>query len=702
MTRPSATRSGPWVLLGLVCVATAVSSAFAWRDEGVGPLIGLAAAAIGTLILVRTGNRIGWLFDAAAVSTCAIFLTEAYVYVSSTRRTPLAGVGVAAILNKVAVYPVVPAFALLLLLFPSGRPPSRRWTPVGWLLVASTILVTAFVLVQPGPTGANHAAGIPNPLGLPAFGDLAQTLATVGGQVMAICAIACIVSLVVRFRRAVSEERQQIRWLVYAGTLGIVSFFLSGIGANNGQDSVFSNIAWFAFVASVAIGFPVAVTVAILKYRLYDIDVVVSKTIVYGTLAAFTTLVYVVVVVLVGEAIGIGSYSLPLSIAATAVVAVAFQPLRERFQRLANRLVYGARATPYEVLARFSDRIGEAYATEHVLPRMARVLFEGVHAASAVVWLRLADRFEPAASWPAETDPGAPSIPAPAAGALPLLPGDHVAPVRYRDELLGALSIDRRPDEPLRPAQVALLEDLASQAGLVLANVRMTADLEARLRTIERQAAELKASRQRIVAAQDAERRRLERNIHDGAQQHLVALAVKLRLAKGLLSKDPRRARSMLVELQGEVDDALDTIHALALGIYPPLLEEQGIAAALADQYRRAGLPVRLHADGLTRHPIEVEAAVYFCVLEALQNTAKYARAAEIDVTLAQHVHELAFEVRDDGVGFDPPANGNGTGLAGMRDRLAVLGGDARLESAPGRGTVVSGRVPLDGEEALT
>jgi signal transduction histidine kinase len=256
---------------------------------------------------------------------------------------------------------------------------------------------------------------------------------------------------------------------------------------------------------------------------------------------AFTTLVYVVVAVLAGKALGVGSDSLPLSIAAAALVAVTFQPLRERAQRLANRIVYGRRATPYEVLARFSARVGEAYATEDVLPRTARVLAEGVHAARAVVWLRLGDRLEPSAAWPPE-GVGLQPVPAPEDGSVATLPGDHVAPVHYRDELLGALAVEKPRDEPLVPDEIELLDDLASQAGLVLANVRMTADLEARLALIERQAAALKASRQRIVAAQDAERRRLERNIHDGAQQQLVALAVKLRLADTMVDRDPAKA----------------------------------------------------------------------------------------------------------------------------------------------------------------
>jgi signal transduction histidine kinase len=255
--------------------------------------------------------------------------------------------------------------------------------------------------------------------------------------------------------------------------------------------------------------------------------------------------------------------------------------------------------------------------------------------------------------------------------------------------------VDKPASEPFTPAEDRLLNDVAGQAGLVLSNVRLTAELEANLERLSRQAAELRASRQRIVAAQDAERRRLERNIHDGAQQHLVALAVKLRLARQVVAKDAVKGRTMLLELQQQLDETLDTLTSLALGIYPPLLQEQGIAAALAAQYTRSGLPVHMVVDGATRYPIETEAAVYFCVLEALQNAAKHAHASRIDVRLEQRGGELFFELVDDGVGFDPATSGAGTGLQGMRDRLSVLGGDAEIESAPGRGSAVRGRVPV-------
>ena len=456
---------------------------------------------------------------------------------------------------------------------------------------------------------------------------------------------------------------------------------------------------WQVLGALALVALPVAVGIAILKYRLYDIDVVISKTVVYVTLAAFITLVYVAVVVVLGGLIGAADESLGLSIVATAIVAVAFQPVRERVQRVANRFVYGERATPYEVLTRFSERVAGTYATEDVLPRTARVIAEGTGAERAEVWLRIGGELVVGGAWPTNGE-DRPAVPLDAEGTFRLDDVDRTVPVRYHDELLGAIAVAKPTGEALSPAEAKLLNDLSSQAGVVLSNVRLTADLEARLDQIAHQAAELRASRQRIVAAQDAERRRLERNIHDGAQQHLVALAVKLRLARGLVRTDQAHARTMLDELRGEIDLALDTLNALSLGIYPPLLEEQGIAPALAAQYMRSELPVHLDAGNLRRrYPIETEAAVYFCCLEALQNAAKYAGAARIDVRMRERGGEIEFEVADDGNGFDLDAAPRGSGLVNMNDRLSVFGGSVTVMSSPGSGTVVRGRVPIEALE---
>jgi signal transduction histidine kinase len=264
-------------------------------------------------------------------------------------------------------------------------------------------------------------------------------------------------------------------------------------------------------------------------------------------------------------------------------------------------------------------------------------------------------------------------------------PGETAVPVVHQGELLGSISMRMPPKEKLTPAQERLVEDVASQAGLVLSNAQL----------IE----ELRASRLRLVSVQDAERRKIERNLHDGAQQQLVALAVKQRLAAGLIERDPAKAAAMLTDLQQETADAIETLRDLARGIYPPLLADQGLPAALTGQARKVPIPVTVAAEGIGRYPQPVEAAVYFCCLEALQNITKYAEASSVEIRLEAREGELLVQVVDDGVGFDPERTRWGSGLQNMADRMAVLGGSVEIRSRPGEGTAIVGRVPADPDD---
>ncbi len=269
--------------------------------------------------------------------------------------------------------------------------------------------------------------------------------------------------------------------------------------------------------------------------------------------------------------------------------------------------------------------------------------------------------------------------------ALPDLAGEAAVEVRDAGELLGALSVAMPPSDPMNPSKERLVGDLAAQAGLVLRNVRLVE--------------ELRAAQRRLVTAQDAERRRLERNIHDGAQQQLVALSVKARLARGLTEREPSKASEMLTQIEAELQTALEDLRDLARGIYPPLLADKGLGAALEAQARRSVLPVIVEAEALGRYPQEVEAAVYFSCLEALQNASKYADATQARVTLEQSNGTLSFVVADDGRGFDPETTDHGTGLQGIADRLAALDGELVIRSRPGAGTRISGILSVATEQ---
>jgi signal transduction histidine kinase len=472
-----------------------------------------------------------------------------------------------------------------------------------------------------------------------------------------------IVSLVVRFRRSHGDERQQVKWLILAASIFLV--FLV-IPMEHGSGGVADDLLGLVLAL-----IPAAVGIAVLKYRLYDIDVVIKKTLVFTAVASVLTSMYLGVIALAT----VGTVSRIL--AGILLLIVTFNPVRRAARSLADRLVYGRRATSYEVLADFSEHMAETYATDEVLQRMAQILVDATGATRATVWLLVRGELRPAA-----TNGGEPPASVAAPGdALPEIRDDLVVEVRHQGELLGALSVTTPANDPLDAARRRLVSDLASQAGLVLRNVRL----------IE----ELRASRQRLVAAQDQERRRIERNIHDGAQQQLVALAVKIRLA-GTLAKGEgaEKTASSLEQLQSDAADALEDLRDLARGIFPPLLADKGLPEALASQARKSQVPVDVDADGIGRFPQEVEAAVYFCSLEALQNVAKYANASRASVKLRHVEGNLTFEVTDDGDGFDSTSTGYGTGLQGMADRLDALGGTLEVRSAPGQGTSVAGRVP--------
>ena len=440
------------------------------------------------------------------------------------------------------------------------------------------------------------------------------------------------------------------------------------------------------FLAYAAI--PAGIGIAILKYRLWDIDVVIRKALVVAVLAAFFTGVYALVVGGVGALVGSTSTT-GLSFVAAALVAVGFQPVLTRARRFADRFVYGKRATPYEVLAEFSERVGETYADDDVLQHMAKVVAEGIGAAHAEVWMRVEERLRVAARWPADAGATPPALPL--NGSTPEIPGaDAVFPVEHQGELLGALSVTTPANDPMDPAKSRLVADLAAQAGLVLRNVRLNAALRTRLD-------DLQAAQKRLVTAQDEERRRLERNIHDGAQQQLVALAVKARLARQLTDKDPAKAVEMIGQIENETRTALEDLRDLARGIYPPLLADKGLLAALEAQARKAAVATSVVRGG--RRPLrpgrrgrrlllvpggDAERGQVREGVEGRRPALQRRRTA--DVRGARRRRRAS----------TPRRPGMGTGLQGMSDRLGALGGSLRVVSSPGAGTTVRGSLPTE------
>ena len=633
---------------------------------------------VGALLLSRLpGNRVGGLLLFGAAVTAGSFAAgELMTYLVGegiTDGPAVVAMGLVSSLGwLVGIFPVI---LFLPQLFPDGHLPSRRWLPFAWLCVAVlAFLGVGLLFGQDTLTGSSEDAVIANPFFMQGLAGLEIPDAVFAVSLIGLL-VGSVLSLVLRFRRSSGVERQQIKWVALAVAFLASSFVLStvasAIGLNGDLiDSIVSGIAFITL--------PVAVAVAVLQYHLYDLDVVVKKALVAGALVLLVITAYAAVVGLLGV-ITSGNESSGSVFIVALLLGLAFRPVARFARRIADRVVYGRRATPYEVLTEFSERVGESYATEDVLGRMAQILGQATGAGSARVWLRLGAELRPAASWPTDAEPAA--IASVANEVLPTIEGETAVEVRDRGELLGALSVAMPPSDPMNPSKERLVRDLASQAGLVLRNVRLVE--------------ELRASQRRIVTAQDRERRRLERNIHDGSQQQLVALSVKTRLARELTGRDPGKAAEMLTQIDAEIQTALDDLRDLARGIYPPLLIDEGLGAALDAQARRSAVPTTVRADGLGRYAPEVEAAVYFSCLEALQNVAKYAEASSARVVLAQSNGHLTFEVVDDGRGFDPAAERTGTGLQGIADRLGALHGEVTIRSEPGAGTRIRGRIEV-------
>ena len=703
--------NGVWAGSVLIAVAGAVLTGVTWDDfqandalSELGSCVSTVAyATLGLVIVRRVRNPIGWLLLTAGVCIGLMGLFSAYAMLGII--THPGAVPAAHQVGAVAewfFFPVVAMLASAFLLFPTGSPRSWRWRPVVVLnFLVTGLLMIGFILAPrlvdlPAPGGISLT--YQNPFGVPAAGRALGGTPIGNFNSLTLLSVpffaAGALSLVLRYRAGGRELRRQINWVALAGAaFALVQLVaIAGIVADSGQEPPITGAAYAASAVIGLLGFPAAITVGILKYRLYEIDVIINRAVVYGLVSAGLTAVYAGIVLGIGALAGRQGSPL-LTIAAAVAVALLFQPARQRARRVANRLVYGERATPYQVLSDFADDMAGQLDYDKAVAKMVTVLAGATGAIRAEAWIRVGPELAPVTIWPGGSSPPA---------ALPLADGEHLpafetasraVAVRHGDELLGALVLHKPTNEALTQAEDKLLQHLASQAGLVFRNGRLTAELQA---TIE----ELRASRRRLVGAQDEERRKIERNLHDGAQQQLVALSIQLGLLEDS-ADDAASVRQLTPELQKSARAALDDLRALARGIYPPLLAEQGLAAALQAQSRKIAVPVVIAADGIRRYPQDAEATVYFCALEALQNIAKYADASWAEVCLSGSGGSLQFTVTDDGTGFDTAAARDGTGLQGMADRLAALGGTLQVRSRPGQGTTVSGRLPVP-EPAIT
>jgi signal transduction histidine kinase len=448
---------------------------------------------------------------------------------------------------------------------------------------------------------------------------------------------------------------------------------------------------------------PVVLFVAILRYRLWDIDRILGRVLLIGSVAVVVAVVYVGAVSVVGLIVGGGLLSTVIVLAA---MSVAVDPLWRRLRLWYNRLIYGQVLTPAEAVHALVDGLEHLSSSEE-LQRLAEVVVGATRAVRSEVWLVVEDHLLEVAASPASPatlgkvaamvlGPGDPD-----ATALAHSVGMPIAvPVVHDDKLLGVLAVESHRGEVLPAVERRLVDELAAHAGLIVRNAVLTAELAHHVEQLSAQADELRRSRRRVIAAQDAERRRLERDLHDGAQQVLVAALMGLRTltipADGADGADGRRrAQRQLGELLGSTSE---TLAELCAGRGPRSLTEHGLATALeaaAELARRSGIETTVCVDLTVPLPPDTTAAVYFSCAEGLQNAAKHARATSVIVTITGDDREVCFEVRDDGIGFDRSQMQRHSGMANLEARLSVVGGSLAVASAIGEGTVVIGRVPV-------
>lgn len=548
------------------------------------------------------------------------------------------------------------ALLIVWYLFPDGRfvVSWTRWLAIGWIGVQflNTIFygkspLDPYTWPEPFPTG-----------------------------IIVVFVASLAYSIVFRYRHiSNSVQRQQIKWVVASGSVFVLIYISQYIilpFIRPGLSNVLYNLTYFplrflsGMLVAVSIGF------AIFRYRLWDIDIIINRTLVYGGLTAIVVSIYVIVVGTLGTTIQ-GRSNLLISIIATGLVAVLVQPLRDRLQRGVNRMMYGERDDPVTVLSRLGKRLEATLAPDAILPVLTETIAQTLKLPYAAI------------TWGANHD-----------GEVAASFGHPVGevarfPLSHQGETIGQLVIaPRAPGEEFSPADHHLLKNIAHQAGMAVHAVSLTADLQ--------------RSRQRLVTAREEERRRLRRDLHDGLGPNLASQGLKLAAVTQLLEKDPASAMTLLEQVMAQNQSTVEEVRHLVYGLRPPALDELGLVAAIRDHVAgmdgKASLQIEIKEPngGLPPLSAAVEVVAYRIILEALTNVIRHAQAQhcviQFSLDLRDSGHSLQIEIQDDGIGL-PRTPRAGVGTRSMRERAEEVGGTCVIESKAGRGTRVCIQVPL-------
>jgi signal transduction histidine kinase len=575
----------------------------------------------------------------------------------------------------------------LLGLFPTGAP---QRTAERWVLriTSATALLLPLLFLVSNPTAPR--GGFPetepvvsSPLYIPALRPAATAVAGLY-YTFAGWTVIGLIMLYLRYRRSPADGQRRIRWLLAGATGGTVcAAAIFAVALSLSAD--FLALAAIGVLWVLLLVFVLGSLIAATSYDgLLGIDQSARRSLVYRTLWVMIAVACVAAAAALGL---LASHFLPVGPAVLLAVAATLllQPAQRRLERLSDRWVFGARLDGYEVLTRFGSMLETSPGPADLLPRLAVAIRDGL----GLQWARV------------RLDIGA-SAEMPTAGAAGIAPDDQaepalVVPLTHGGSVLGRIECGERRDGPLLEEDHRLLAQLASQVATAARNLHLTVELSDRLDLIRRQARELTASRARVAQTQDAERQRIQRDLHDGVQQDVVVLTAKLALARERLRRGDQRADEPLAELQHDLGDLLVHLREFAHAIHPPVLADQGLLEAIEAQASRLPLEVVIEADPAlrgVRYPPHIETATWFVVSEALTNAVKHAHAVRVQVALAQPDGHLTVEVRDDGCGFDSAAV-RGLGLASLADRVSIMHGDLRIQSEPGQGTTLRAEIPL-------
>jgi two-component system, NarL family, sensor kinase len=655
-------------------------------------IIAIVFPALGALIRARDShNALGWVFSLIGVCIAlGSFMREYAIYTILTAPGSFPGgialAWAAAWVSNIGFLSIL----LMLLLLPNGRLPSRRWRIAGWGVLAVIIVATIAYALRPGPL--SETPFVQNPFGIEPTGpfwELTEIVFILGAVLIL---LASLVALVLRFRHARGQERQQIKWLAFAAFV----FSIALLG-----NTLLPELAWLIGGAGMSLML-VAIGFAVLRHRLWEIDVLISRTLVYGALTTCVVGIYVLIVGYLSILLktrGIlteNTAGLALQLIATGVVAVLFQPLREWLQRGVNRLLYGQRDEPYAVLVGLGQRLEATIASDAVLPVIVETVAQALKLPYVAIALPADERSTANDSRMVLNSDMFTVVAESGSKAISLAPDQRVTVLlTYQGEPVGNLMLAMRaPGETFTPADERLLAELGPQIGGAVHAVRLTAELRRALTDLQR-------SREQLVLAREEERRRLRSDLHDDLAPTLAGLALSAGTAAELVDHDPGVARALLVDLRESIRATVGDIRRLVYDLRPPALDELGLLAAIRDRAAQYSGQVldRLHIvveaeEPLPPLPAAVEVAAYRIVQEALMNVRRHACATTCRIGVIVEDGALRVEVADDGVGLRPDVT-PGVGLYSIRERAEELGGRCVIEQGECGGTRVAVRLPL-------